>query len=326
MRRRPGELLRTTVKSVDRKLHTRRGRNVVLYLMCFIVAFIFWAIMTLDETTERDLDLEVELVNVPDSVVVIGNVPSDVNVVLKGKGTQFLKYTFVDLPKFTVDFRQFNEDGAIVLSRTKMDSRLRDIFGQSITILVVHPDSMRIAYSSGKGYKVPLRIVSDVTASTRSVISGPPTADVDSVMVYTVDGMRPDVDFIETEPVMRRDINDTTVCEVSVKQIPGMRVKPEKVSVTVPAELLVSKKKTVAVKAVNVPDGARLITYPASVEISYLVPMRLSASMDMPVKVTVDYRALNSGSRNAKIEVEPMPGGYKVVSVSQDSVEYVIER
>ena len=46
----------------------------------------------------------------------------------------------------------------------------------------------------------------------------------------------------------------------------------------------------------------------------------------MPVKASVDYKALNAGSRNAKVEVEAMPGGYKVVSVSQDSVEYVIER
>lgn len=325
MKNKPGKIIRSAVVKVDRKLHTRRGRNVMLYLMCLIVAFIFWSIITLDETMERDFDLSVELVNVPDSVVVVGNLPQSINVVLKGKGTQFVKYSVVKPPVFTVDFREFGRNGFVALSRTKIDSELRDIFGQNISIIVVNPDSMRVAYSSGNGFRVPLRVNSSVSASTRSIISGPVVAALDSVTVYTASGKRPDLEYVETETVSRDELTDTMVCDIAVKQLPGMKIMPETVSVTIPAELLVSKKRTVPVKAVNVPAGARLITYPASVEVSYLVPMRLSSS-DMPVKASVDYKALNAGSRNAKVEVEAMPGGYKVVSVSQDSVEYVIER
>lgn len=312
--------------AVKRGLKTRRGRSFVLYLLCLVVAFLFWVIITLDETTERDYEVPVELVNVPDSVVLISDVPASINVVMKGKGTQFLRYYLMSVPAMEIDFRQYSVGGkSISLSRSKIDSKLREIFGQGVSIISVHPDSIRVRYTSGPGYKLPLRINADVTASSHSVISGPVTGAMDSVRVYTINGEAPDFDFVETEELRRNDVSDSLVCDVLIKKVPGVRIVPEKISVTVPAELLVSKKYSLPVKAINVPENARVITYPSTIEVSYLVPMRMS-NQEIPARAIVDYNTLNGSSRNAAVNIESMPGGYKIVSVSQDSVEYVIEK
>ena len=310
---------------IGRKSRTKRGRNVILFIMCFIAASVFWFIIKLDDRVERDFNLPVQLVNVPDSVVVVDEVPNFLNVVLKGKGTQFIRYTVSDLPTFTIDFRQFNRRGGVILSRSKIESRLRDIFGQNVSVLVVNPDSIRVNYSTGHGFKLPLRISHKVTTSSGNVISGLLTSSVDSVAVYTIDGKRPGFDFVETEPVEYMNLSDTTHCQIAVKQLPGMRILPENVNVTIPVEPLVSKKRTVHLTTENVPIGSKLIFYPASVEVSYLVPMRLSNS-DLHIKAIVDYSSLSNNSRNAKVEISDMPAEYRLVSLSQDSVEYVIER
>ena len=319
-------MARTAVNVIDRKLHTRKGKNALLYMMCFLVAFMFWVFISLDETTERDYEVPVKLVNVPDSVVLVGNVPQSVNVTVKGKGTQFVRYTFTGVPVMTIDFRQYNTGGKKVwLSRAKVDSRLREVFGQGVSILAVNPDSIKVSYATGSGYRLPLHVIADVSSDSRSIISGPIEAAIDSVSVYTVSGRRPDVSYVETEGLVRKDLADTLVCDVAVKQLPGMHIKPEKVEVKVPVELLVSKKRNVPVKVVNLPVGLHMITYPAAVEISYLVPMRLG-SQEAPISAVIDYNTLRPGSRNAKVDIRTALSGYKIVSVSQDSVEYVIER
>ena len=74
---------------MGRALRTRRGQNVGLYLVCLVVAFLVWVMMSLDETTERDYNISVQLTNVPDSVVIVGNMPTELSVVVKGKGNRF---------------------------------------------------------------------------------------------------------------------------------------------------------------------------------------------------------------------------------------------
>lgn len=326
MKKSPRRLFAALLRSIDQKVHTRRGRSVLLYVMCFIVAFMFWTMIALDETTERDFEVPLTLVNVPDSVVVVGDVPKSVNVVIKGKGTQFLRYIFNNVPTLEIDYRQYSAGGSrILLSRSLIDVRLREMFGQNTDILAVTPDSISVGFSSGRGFRLPLKVNSRVSASPRSVISGPVMASSDSVSVYTVGGVVPDIDCVETELLVCKDLTDTLVCDLAVKQMPGMRIRPERVRVTVPAELLVSKRRTLPVTSVNVPEGMKLMTYPLTVEVSYLVPMRMSSD-ELPIKVYVDYNSISGLSRNAKINVTDLPGDYRFVSVSLDSVEYVIER
>lgn len=324
MKKTPSKIAGSFMSALDRKMHTKRGRDVMLYLMCFIAASVFWIIIRLDDKIERDFDLPVVLVNVPDSVIVIDDVPKNISVHLKGKGTQFVQYTVADLPKFTIDFRQFGKEGRIALSRTKIESRLRDIFGQSVSVITVNPDSLRVNYTSSYGFKLPLRVNHKVSANSGSVISGEVKSLVDSVTVYTISGKSPEVDYIETESVDLVNLSDTVYRQIAIKKIPGTRILPDKVEVMIPVEQLVSRKRLVQISTENVPVGERLIMYPASIEVSYLAPMRLSNS-ELPIKATVDYNSITSGSRNVKVDVKALSRDYKVVSVSQDSVEYVIE-
>lgn len=314
-------------QSINRKMHTRRGRNLLSYLLCFLVAFAFWLFIATDDVTERCYELKVELDNVPDSVVVLENVPPSINVVMKGRGTQFLKYYFSKVPDMHLDFRQYASPSAkeISVSRTKLDSRIREIFGQNVNIIVVSPDSINLHYTTGTGIRVPLRVLANVTTSPECILSGPAVADVDSVTIYMAhDAPRMKHKYAETETLTLDDVSDTTVVEVAVQQQPNMRIIPDKVRVTVPVEMLVARTATIPVTVTNVAEGERVLTYPAAVAVQYLVPMRMS-SMPFRAKALVDFKKIRSGATRAHVSLSDIPEGLKVVSLSPDSVEYVIE-
>lgn len=314
--------------NINRKMHTRRGRSVLSYLLCCVVAFVFWLFVALDDVTERDYELKLELVNVPDSVVVLNDLPPSINVVMKGRGTQFLKYYFTKVPAMRLDFRQYvvPSTHSINISRAKIDSRIREMFGQNVNIIVVRPDSLHLSYTTGRGIKLPLRVVSNVTTTPECVLAGPAVADVDSVTVYMGnDAPRFREKFIETEQIALNDVSDTTEVEVTVKQLPNMRILPEKVRVKVPVEMLVAKTVSLPVTVTDVPQGERVLTYPASVSVQYLVPMRMSA-VPFAVKATVDFKKIGPGARRVAVDLSDVPEGFKIVSLSHDSVEYVVEK
>ena len=131
--------------------------------------------------------------------------------------------------------------------------------------------------------------------------------------------------FIETEQIALNDVSDTTEVEVTVKQLPNMRILPEKVRVKVPVEMLVAKTVSLPVTVTDVPQGERVLTYPASVSVQYLVPMRMSA-VPFAVKATVDFKKIGPGARRVAVDLSDVPEGFKIVSLSHDSVEYVVEK
>lgn len=316
------------IHSIRRGLSTRRGKNLITYSICFLIAYLIWLVISLDTATEREYDLPVKVTNLPDSVVIVGEIPPSINVILKGKGTQFFKYHFTGAPSIDVDFRQYADERKwISMSRSKLDSKIRELFGQNVLILAVHPDSFKVGFTAGNGIRVPVRLnsQSSVSPSSKSLISGPMILLDDTVSVYTVGKSNQKIRYIETEVVNAQELTDTTIVEVALKVPTGMCVKPERVRVMIPAELLVSKSAVIPINVINTPEHTKVYTYPSSLEIRYLAPMRL-ISKDFPARLTVDYRNISSSSQNVKVEISALPGSYKIVSISQDSVEYVVER
>ncbi len=318
------EIFSKLQKAINRKLHTSTGRNIGTYLMCVVAAFVFWTFITLDEEVERDYKIPLKIANIPDSVVVIGNTPSSINAVIKGRGRQFLKYSLNRVPEMLLDFRQYSLENSILLSRGKLDSKLRDIFGQNIDILVVNPDSIKIEYTSKQGKKLPLVINYDITPGLQSIISGQIKATIDSVIAYSINEIPANIQSIETEVLTLHNVSDTTICEVAIKQPLGIRVVPDKVNVIVPAELLIAKKRNIPITITNVPNNIKLITFPSNVELEYMVPMRLF-NKDFTATASVDFKKIGNNSRHAKVDMSDLPYGYRIISLTPDSVEYYIE-
>lgn len=309
-----------------KKMHTKAGRNLLTYLVCVLAAFVVWIIITLDEETERDFQVPVELVNVPDNVVLLEDVPHSINAVIKGRGTQFLKFSFGKGFSMKIDFRQYSGDEKISVSRAKLDGNIREIFGQNINILALNPDSVSVPYTyTDKGVRLPLVVNSDISTGIHSVISGDLIMSDDSVMVYSISDIPTGLTHIETEPLVLRDVSDTTTAEVKIKQIKGMKILPERVSVTVPAEMLIAKTRTVPVHVTNIPEGSNLITFPANVDVEFYVPMHLY-NRDVSPNAIVDYNTIKNGSLRAKVNVSALPDGCRMISSSPDSVEYYIEK
>ncbi len=313
-------------ESLKRNLRSAMGRDALVFLASLAVSSVFWLLLALNDEVQRDYDVPVELVDVPDEVTIISPGPGSVSVSVKDKGSSMLRYGWGGLSPLKLRFRDYaTGDGRITLSPSQIAALLRGYFGSGAQLTVAAADTVAITYTSLPGVRVPVKFNIDVSSDPRYVIHGPVKASCDSVSLYAVGDTWPKANALETESATRSMLTDTTRLAVKVKAPAGMRAVPSEITLTVPVEPLISKTRSIAVEPVNVPAGRRLVTFPAEVSITYLVPMSMYGSDDHSVKAYADFDRITPGAAKMPVELWRLPESYHQAALLTDSVEYVIE-
>lgn len=318
------EKVRHILHRVSTALRSNRGKDVLTYLMFVAVAFVFWVFMSLDTEVQRDFDVPVEISEMPDSVTLIGQPPASLAVSVKGKGSQLVRFFWGKMSPVKFKWADNAYDGTLLLPTARMDSKMRDYFGPGVEIVSFRPDSLRIPYTTQPGVKVKLIVQADIHPNLQYIVSGSPYADVDSVTLYSVNDIPHSLKSVSTEPIVKSELKDTARYEVKVSPIEGMRIVPDKVTVTVPVEPLIARKRMATIEPQGVPADKHLVTFPSKVEVSYLVPMS-AYNDEYPLKAFVEYADVMNPGNKIPVTLSILPSIYHSVSFSPESVEYIIE-
>lgn len=292
--------------------------------MFVAVAFVFWIFMSLDNEVQRDFDVPFEITDVPDSVTVIGNIPSALYVSVRGKDSQLLRFLWGKPSPIKFKWKDNISDNSVEIPYSRLDTRIREYFGSNVTVVTCHPDSVTAPYTSQPGVRVKLNVQADIRPNLQYILSGAPYADVDSVTLYSVTDIPHSLRVVSTEPIVKSGLKDTTRYEVKVKPIAGVRIIPDRVTVTVPVEPLISCKRVAVIEMQNVPEGKNLVTFPSKVEVSYLVPMS-AYNDEFPIRAYADYNDTFSPGNKIPVHLGTLPGICHNISFSPDYVEYIIE-
>ena len=226
-----------------------------------------------------------------------------------------------------VDFRAFRSDGTVHLSATDLKGLVRNATGGS-QVSMVYPDSLSLPYTTHKGIRVPVRLDYKVTAGPQSALTGRPRLSADSVLLYTA-GSAPDrADAVSTEPIHLLGIDKNTTLRVKLMAPRGTRLIPDSIDVTFEVEPLIFKSRKVVIEPINVPEGTKLITFPAQIDVFFMVPVSGYRQSDNHFRVVADYRTIRqgTGSRNVKLSLINVPSNFQNAHLSADSAEYIIER
>ena len=298
-----------------------------MFLLFVVISCILWAVLSLNDEKQYDLRLPMRITNVPDSVTLISPGPEALSVSLRAKGTQLMKMTVGRMPTVNVDFRAFRSDGTVHLSATDLKGLVRTATGGS-QVSMVYPDSLSLPYTTHKGIRVPVRLEYKVTAGPQSALTGRPRLSADSVLLYTA-GSAPDrADAVSTEPIHLLGIDKNTTLRVKLMAPRGTRLIPDSIDVTFEVEPLIFKSRKVVIEPINVPEGTKLITFPAQIDVFFMVPVSGYRQSDNHFRVVADYRTIRqgTGSRNVKLSLINVPSNFQNAHLSADSAEYIIER
>lgn len=318
-------------KRYSNKSQSSKGRDFIIFLLFVCVSSIFWLVSNLNNEIEEDIKIPIEIIGIPDSITILNEIPSNINVSIKEKGTSIAKYMIGENPPIKINFldysfgRKYSE--RFLLKKTDIEQLIRKYFWNGIHITSIHPDSIRINYTSAISQKTKININSDVNSHFQYIINGAITANTDSVYLYKISDVDTTIYVADTELIKLKELKDTTIVSAHIKPIKGFKVIPEEILITIPVEPLIAKKQSIIIKAINVPDNIDLILFPPKAEISYLLPMsRYNTSNE--IIVLADYNDLQTNNNIHKIplKISDVPDIFRNIELLTDSVEFIIEQ
>lgn len=304
-----------------------RRKDLWIFLLFLCVSYFFWVIMSLNDDMQHDFNLRLEITEVPEGTTFITEAPATIAVGLRDKGTQLMTYRWKGTPTLKIRYADFTYHTAkdrLAMSKPELEARVRSLLGTATQVVAMRPDSLSLIVTDRPGKAVPVRAVANITSSGESVISGPITVEPESVMVYSARHLAVMPREVNTMAVSRSDVTDTLNVRVGLKPESGVRMIPDHVTMTVPVEPLIAKKRSVSINLHHVNVAGNVVMFPSNVTVSYLLPMSLYSSENGVLSVNADFR--QRSSTKIPLTVGAIPDYYQGVSLSLDSVEYLIEQ
>ncbi len=318
--------LRRRIAVLSKAARTQRGRNILTFCVFLAISAVLWVVLSLNEEDQTDMRMALRLTHVPDSVTIVSVPPEYINVSLRARRTDLLKSMLGRTPALDVDWRGHAARGIISLSSAELKTLARGVVAGS-TVQAISPDSLNLLYTTAAGRLLPVVLDYKVTPGPQSALVGKPVVSPDSAMLYAVGGAAASLNAVTTEPIRISGLSETVTMRVRLTSPARTRPMPDSVNVTFTVEPLIMKTRRVVIEPTGVPKGVKLITFPAQVDVSYMLPASVYKSAVPQFRVVADYRSIdvNAPTRNMRLRLVDVDDRLQNVYLSADSVEYIIE-
>ena len=317
----------TLKKKWQKMKSSSRFHNVLSFLVFVAISILFWLIISLNDSVTQTFSVRLKFNNVPDSVTFITDPPVDMHVTLRDKGTNILRSGVAKHPTLNINFEDYAKDGLFRMTRSDMNAAFKREFVSGAQVSSLSIDSLRLPYTTSPGKRVPVIVSVDVSASSGNIIAGPPVALTKSVKIYSYGNEIDTVNRVYTTRLVKHDLSQTSVFDVKIRPIAGVKIVPPVVRVQLNVDPLVHKEGYATVVTEGVPEGQSLLLFPAKVPVSYYIPMSMFDEPDVPVEAIVRYddtRATN-GNR-IPVTIGDYPAYVVSPEMHADSVEYTLVR
>jgi YbbR domain-containing protein len=311
-------------------LLSTRSREFFLFVFFVLIAAGFWLLQTLNGTFEALFSFPVRLREVPANVVITSPPPSQLQVLLRDKGTVLLNYMLSkkNFP-ITLDFTEYQGDNnhVDILSST-LSRQLMTQLATTTRIVSYTPDTLDYIYSTGASRRLPVRLQGQVTPGRQYYISDTRFTP-DSIQVYAPQNVLDTMTAVYTERVTLTDISDTLQQHLLLRELRGVKLVPEAVDMTLAVDIYMEKHLEVPLHEAGFPEGKALRTFPAKANVVFQVGAknyRRVTADDFYIEVSYDdLIGLPPGDKYT-LQLKRLPPGIRNVRIEPSQVDFLIEQ
>lgn len=307
-----------------------------LLVFCFFLAvsFGFWLLQALNETLERDVQVALELENVPDDVVIIDSLPSSISVTLHDRGLSLARHSFSSLfrpNRVEIDFTKHDtgqDDAEVRITSVEMQRMLRQVFMASTKIQAIRPDTLRFSYNHGRSRTLPVKLAGMFKASQQNYIQSI-RIEPDSVRVFAPVAILDTMQAVYSEAFLLEELHETGSYQTSLRKQNLLKYEPAQVSIQVGIGYYTEKTVKVPVIGLNFPADKKLRTFPAQVSITFRVESgryhKVTAE-DFVLATTYEELLENTENTKLPLHLKTVPEGVSNVRIHPSEVDYLIEK
>lgn len=303
-------------------------KELFVFLFFLAVSSVFWVFTTLNEVIERDVRIPVKLVNIPAEVIVTTNVHDTISVSVEDKGFIFFDYEFgKGVQPVEIDFRKYAlQSGYGQVNSTELQNLAISRLSSSSKLISMNPTTLEFYYNYGQSRKLPVRVEGNITPDEHYYIDQIKVSP-EVVTVYAQQQMLDTMHYVATIDMNEFNFIEDITRTVKLKTLPGVKVVPNKVTVTIHPDILGERQLEVPIVPVNVPDGIMMRTFPTRVTIHYTAgSSALNDINQNDFKVVVDYKDVEHGAvATCNVYIRKMPEQVNNARLDIDQVDFLIE-
>lgn len=314
------------------------NKQFLIFLFFLILSSVFWLIMTLNETYEKEMTIPLRLAGVPRKVVITDEPDSVVRFTVRDKGYMIAAY-LADAPfrPLFFDFSVYSDGkGSGSISAADIQKQIYQQLSKSSKILSIKNDRVRFFYNYGLCKKVPVRLSGTVRPRKNYYLAGTRFYP-DSVTVYASKSLLDSIHAVYTQRIDIENFTDRKVVNIGLRRITGAKLIPDKVRAEFVADVLIEESVLVPIDCINLPDDKVLRTFPGSVEVRFIVGTSILRRMPKTsdgkelspagFRLVVDYNeVLKRGGDKCHIALHALPAGVRSAKPATEWVDYLVEQ
>ena len=303
------------------------GKEFFVFLFFLALSAVFWLILTLNETYEKELKVPYTISNIPQNVVLTSPSLDTVRVTIRDKGWILLSYIYDRQPFFSVNYKNYDRgNGGGIVSTSDIKRMVEQQLEGTSKVTAMKPDKLEFFYNNGERKRVPVRWTGRVIPEQLYFISQVEYKP-DSVDVFASREKLDSIRLIYTEPLNYVGFRDTLTVNCKLSHSSDMKVVPERVDIGFYTDVLTEENITVPIKCINMPEGKVLRTFPPKVKVNFVSGVSHIKSLRVSdFSVVADYLEIEQNpSEKCNIYLRNVPQGISRATLSAKQVDYLIE-
>ncbi|MBR5395378.1 MAG: YbbR-like domain-containing protein [Bacteroidaceae bacterium] len=320
-------------KQLKDSLLGTKSHELLVFCFFLAVSFGFWLLQALNDTLDREVQVGLEMANIPPDVVIIDSLPSTISVTIQDKGLALARHSISSIfrpNRAKIDFSKYDtgkSEAEVYISASDMQRTVGRIFIASTKILSFRPDTLHFSYNHGLSRTLPVKLAGTVKTTPQNYIQNF-RVEPDSVRVFAPQAILDTMQAVYTEAFVLDGLHDHGNFQISMRQQKFMKYEPEQVSIKVDVGYYTEKTLRVPVIGLNFPAEKKLRTFPAEVSVTFKVESgryHQVTAEDFVLATTYEELLTNPESK-LSLHIKTVPQGVSDVRISPKEVDYLIEQ
>ena len=310
-------------------LFSNVNKQFLVFMFFLFLSGIFWLIITLNETYEREIKIPAQVVGVPKNVVLTSVDVDTVRAIIRDKGWVMAAYLYGErLGTLQIPFKSYDRGRG---TGTVSTSDLRRIVEQrlelSSKVTALKPDRLEFSYNNGECRRVPVRWAGRVIPDQLYFISHV-EYQPDSVDIYASPEKLDSIRAVYTEALNFVNFRDTLRVDCHLARIPDVKVVPDRVHIQFHTDVLTEETfQNVPIQCINLPPGKVLRTFPRYAKVHFVAgASQLRTLHAEDFKVVADFREIMVSHKDrCTLILRDVPHGVSRAVLDTRQVDYLIE-
>ena len=305
------------------------NREFLIFLFFLVLSAVYWFMSVLNDTMEREITIPVQMVNIPRNAIMLNSETAELRVMVRDKGYTIAAYKYGDRAasiKLPFATHAVNNEKCVV-SSSDLQKLVSTQLYASTKVVSIKPQTLEFPFNYGLNKRVPVKLAGKVRPA-ESYYLARVKFNPESVYVYASSKTLDSIQYVSTNKLNINNFTDTIQRKVALQKMKKVKTVPAEVTMTLYPDIMIEAVANVPVKAINVPEGCVLRTFPPQVKVHYVVGAKQYNTIDVSnFTVVADYSSTAGGEqKKCQLRLIKSPRSARNPYLSTTQVDYLIEQ